>query len=74
LIDCGFEKWRAMREGYGTYRCFFWGLGEREGRKGKGVGWDGVRGEYCSPPKFTCEMAKRNRKKRQYDWVNFFSF
>jgi hypothetical protein len=23
---------------------FFWGLGEREGRKGKGVGWDGVRG------------------------------
>ncbi len=44
--------------------CFFWGLGQREGRKGKGAGWDGVRGEYCTPPKFICEMAKRKRKKK----------
>ncbi len=43
---------------------FFWGLGEREGRKGKGTGWDGVRGEYCTPPKSICEMAKRKRKKK----------
>jgi hypothetical protein len=48
----------------GRDRCFFWGLGEREGRKGKGVGWDGVRGEYCTPPKLICEMAKRKRKKK----------
>ncbi len=36
------------------------GVGGKNGKKGV---WGG-RGEYCTPPKFICEMAKKKRKKK----------
>jgi len=42
------------------------GIRREGGKKGqRGGGGMGLGGEYCTPPKFICEMAKRKRKKKK---------